>query len=113
MDFYSVRNMETEGNAGDSMSLQNQVNELQLTLQQLLLQVQNMQDEIVKLENENDRLRSQLAPSIQKPASMLGGRKVLQQLYEDGFHVCPADYGKEHEGGCLFCLEVLKNVTNR
>lgn len=95
------------------MSLREQVNDLQQTLLQMVEQVQNMQEEIDKLESENDRLRSQLAPSMVKPASMLGGQKVLQQLYDDGYHVCPSDYGKEHEGGCLFCLEVLKNVTNR
>lgn len=95
------------------MSLQEQITSLQQSLQQMLLQVQNMQDEIEKLESENDRLRNQLAPVIEKPSAMLGGQKVLQQLYEDGYHICPGEYGKEHQGGCLFCLEVLKNVTNR
>lgn len=84
---------------------------MQATLQQLSSELAAMQTQVAKLEEENDRLRQRITPVIKKNQDTAGGQKALQQLYEEGYHVCPSYFGREHDGGCLFCMEVLKNVT--
>lgn len=84
---------------------------MQTTLQQLSSELAAMQTQVAKLEEENERLRQRITPVIKKNQDTAGGQKALQQLYEEGYHVCPTYFGREHDGGCLFCMEVLKNVT--
>ena len=70
-----------------------------------------MQTQVAKLEEENERLRQQITPVINENKDTAGGQKALQQLYDEGYHVCATYFGREHDGGCLFCMEVLQNVT--
>lgn len=70
-----------------------------------------MQLQAEKLESENERLRQRITPAIAQNKDTASGQKALQKLYDEGYHVCPPYFGREHDGGCLFCLEVLKNVT--
>ncbi len=93
------------------MNLSEQLASMQTTLQQLSSELAAMQTQVAKLEEENERLRQRITPVIKKNQDTAGGQKALQQLYEEGYHVCPAYFGREHDGGCLFCMEVLKNVT--
>ena len=85
---------------------------MQLTLQQMSEELQEMQIQVAKLEEENERLRQQITPVITENKDTAGGQMALQQLYDEGYHVCAAYFGREHDGGCLFCMEVLKNVAN-
>lgn len=94
------------------MNISAQLATIQATLQQISLELQEMQTQVSKLEDENERLRQQITPVISENSDPAGGQKALQQLYDEGYHVCAAYFGREHDGGCLFCLEVLKNVTN-
>lgn len=93
------------------MTLSEQLRTMQNTLQQLTAALADMQTQVAKLEEENERLRQRITPVIKEKQDTAGGQKALQQLYEEGYHVCPAYFGREHDGGCLFCMEVLKNVT--
>ncbi len=94
------------------MNLSEQLTAMQHTLEQLSADLQKMQTQVSKLEEENERLRQRITPVINEKKDTAGGQKALQQLYDEGYHVCPAYFGREHDGGCLFCMEVLKNVTN-
>lgn len=31
----------------------------------------------------------------------------LEQLYHEGYHVCPMAFGEERTDGCLFCMAML------
>ncbi len=93
------------------MNLSEQLAAMQNTLQQLSSQLTEIQAQAAKLEEENERLRQRITPVINKNQDTAGGQKALQQLYEEGYHVCPTYFGREHDGGCLFCMEVLKNVA--
>jgi len=92
------------------MNLSEQLTQMQYTLQQVSATLQQIQAEVEKLEAENERLRQKLTPVIAQNTDNDGGQ-ALQKLYEEGYHVCPSYFGKEHDGGCILCLEVLKNVT--
>lgn len=66
---------------------------------------------------ENARLRDRLSAVSEHNASEnkneKSAKKVpmsnLQEIYEDGFHVCRAFYGQRLEDGelCAFCAEIL------
>ena len=94
------------------MNLSEQLTAMQHTLEQLSSDLREMQLQVAKLEEENERLRQRITPVINENKDTAGGQKALQQLYDEGYHVCSAYFGREHAGGCLFCMEVLKNVTN-
>ncbi len=93
------------------MTLSEQLNAMQAVLQQVSSELKEIQMQVEKLESENERLRQRITPAIAKNKDTASGQKALQKLYDEGYHVCPSYFGREHDGGCLFCLEVLKNVT--
>lgn len=57
---------------------------------------------------ENDKLRTRLA-EIERDESKSTGTTTMLKVYNDGFHVCHAYYGKKLGDGesCLLCQEVL------
>ncbi len=94
------------------MNLSEQLANMQQTLIQLTEEFQQLQTHIANLEAENEWLRQQAAPAVNNTQSDADGLNSLQKLYDDGIHVCPAYFGKTHDGGCLLCMEVLSNVSN-
>ena len=95
------------------MNVSKQLATMQQTLSQLTEEFQQLQVYIANLEAENEWLRQQAAPAVQNNSqSENDGLHTLQKLYDDGIHVCPAYFGKTHDGGCLLCMEVLSNVSN-
>lgn len=94
------------------MNLSEQLANMQRTLSQLTEEFQQLQSYIANLEAENEWLRKQAAPAVTQSQNDTDGLHTLQKLYDDGIHVCPAYFGKTHDGGCLLCMEVLSNVSN-
>lgn len=94
------------------MNLSEQLAEMQQTLSKLTGEFQELQTYIATLEAENEWLRQQAAPAVTGNQDTAEGQNALQKLYDDGIHVCPAYFGKTHDGGCLLCMEVLSNVSN-
>lgn len=78
---------------------------------------QNLLTENTSLRLENARLRDRLAefsdPLISENKNEKSSKKIpmsnLQEIYEDGFHVCRDFYGQRLEPGelCLYCAEIL------
>lgn len=97
---------------GGSMSLSKQLADMQRTLSQLTDDFLQLQRHIANLEAENEWLRQQAAPAVTQNQNDDDGLHTLQKLYDEGIHVCPAYFGKTHDGGCLLCMEVLSNVSN-
>lgn len=94
------------------MQLSEQILTLEATLSQFTAEFQQLAEQVQKLEEENERLRQQLSPEELSTAKGLGGgQEALGKLYDEGYHICPANYGREHQGGCIFCQEVLSRVT--
>lgn len=78
---------------------------------------QKLLSENTSLRLENARLRDRLAEFSESHTSESknerSSKKVpmsnLQEIYEDGFHVCRDFYGQRLEPGetCLYCAEIL------
>lgn len=67
--------------------------------------------ENAKLAIENDHLHDVIKKQHQqtKDQGLSDSRKMLQKLYQEGFHVCNDMYGKrleDHES-CTFCLDAI------
>jgi len=58
---------------------------------------------IEELEKQNAELRQRLADG----EYMGAGFQALTGLYDEGFHICPNDFGQERDDECLFCLNFL------
>ncbi len=57
---------------------------------------------IADLEKENELLQQRLLEYEHG-----SGFDALSGLYDDGFHICPNEFGKHREADCLFCLNFL------
>ncbi|MGT2959778.1 DNA replication initiation control protein YabA [Streptococcus caballi] len=74
-------------------------------------QVQNLVNENTALRLENSKLRVRLGQLGEeqtiKPSKQ--GKKYIEGIYRDGFHICNDYYGqrRENDEECMFCMEVL------
>ena len=73
-------------------------------------QLQSVIDENTRLRLENSKLRERLEKEDKighKPSNF--GKENLENIYEDGFHICTYEYGKRRDNDepCMFCIELL------
>lgn len=92
-------------------------------LRRLLAQVGVMKQELTKmvddLEIENQHVRDRLQKleldqQIQedqqvKEDQLSNSRQQLEELYSEGYHICPSYYGAKRDGECLMCDGILYN----
>ena len=64
---------------------------------------------IEELEQQNVSLQQRLL-SGHDPGS---GFEALSSLYDEGFHICPANFGQARDEDCLFCLNFLHHKGKR
>ncbi|EHJ52232.1 DNA replication initiation control protein YabA [Streptococcus macacae] len=78
-------------------------------------QVQDLVEQNTAYRLENDKLRERLDHLTQTDDSekvskvTTGRRENLENIYDDGFHICTSFYGqrRENDEGCAFCMELL------
>jgi regulator of replication initiation timing len=65
--------------------------------------------ENAELRMENEHLRDHIANAVPSDKSSHNAGKALQDLYDQGFHVCAELFGKHRENGeeCMFCMELI------
>lgn len=81
-------------------------------IQQMREQINALLEENQALQFENKHLRDRLEETgvgAKKGTEMTKSRLNLENIYEDGFHVCNLMFGKRREADepCAFCLEVI------
>ncbi|NLL32502.1 MAG: DNA replication initiation control protein YabA [Enterococcus cecorum] len=108
----------------DKRDLYDGLDEFEYDLSQMLTKLQKMKQSIqelveknTELELENQKLREHLRETNQtNPNSskkmkqaLSTSRKNLENIYEEGFHVCYDLYGsrRANDEPCAFCLEVI------
>lgn len=67
-------------------------------------------DENTTLRLENSKLRERLTQEEKQDTKTTNeGKENLENIYEDGFHICTFSYGqrRDNDEPCMFCLELL------
>lgn len=115
----------------DKKDLYDTIEGLELQARQLVDQLGMIKEDLSEMNQENhtlrmenqylrDRLDGELAKEDEtntqeqvsdpdNPSGLTKSRLNLENIYEDGFHVCNLFFGKRREGDspCAFCLEVI------
>lgn len=73
--------------------------------------ISTLMEENAELTIENEHLRNQMMTkkTAKKQPRLSKSRENLKKLYESGFHVCNASYGRRLDDGesCLECLDII------
>ena len=91
-------------------------NELEAQLRNVSLKVNSLQQKMISLIQENDRLNLEnkqlLKLNKEEKKNSSNSLKKLDELYAAGFHICREQYGEHREPDeqCIFCLELLDNI---
>lgn len=88
--------------------MERKLEELKSLLHDLLGEVADLKERVTALE------RGLGASPVAEKASMLTGQETranLEELYRDGYHICPVAYGRLRDAECLFCVNFLEKRT--
>lgn len=107
----------------DKGEIYDQFSQLTQQTKDLLASVQLLSDrmtevlaENARLTIENDHLHAVIEQKHrqQQHEGLSESRKMLKQLYQEGFHVCSSMYGKrlEDNESCTFCLAAIYGKQN-
>ncbi len=88
------------------MKLTEALMEMEVKLEDALKEIRNLKMYAYALEQQNELLLARLYSEDTGD----GGYNNLKELYAEGFHVCPAQFGGIRLRGrdCLFCLDFLE-----
>lgn len=94
------------------------IKEMEAKLHSLLAEMQELKYEIREIDEENNRLRDELAAFyradlVKGPAAASEERpgaaySNLLELYDQSFHICNLYFGRRRAGDCLFCMAFLR-----
>ncbi|KUK81191.1 MAG: hypothetical protein XD97_0710 [Pelotomaculum thermopropionicum] len=94
------------------------IREMEVKLHSILGELQELKNRAQELEEENAKLRADLAIAYREGCSGntageesgIPGRSFLNllELYDQEFHICNLHFGRRRSGECLFCMAFLR-----
>ncbi len=93
------------------------IREIEVKLHSILGELRELKNRAQELEQENARLREDLAIAYREGCSGhtagesgIPGRSFLNllELYDQEFHICNLHFGRRRTGECLFCMAFLR-----
>jgi regulator of replication initiation timing len=94
------------------------IKEIEIKLHSLMAEMQELKCEIREIDEENSRLRNELAAfyradlvesSVAEAERNSGvAYSNLLELYDQAFHICNLYFGRRRAGECLFCMAFLR-----
>lgn len=94
------------------------IKEIEANLHSLMAEMQALKYEIREVDEENSRLRNELAAFyraelVKGAATEVEGKSGaafsnLLELYDQAFHICNLYFGRRRAGECLFCMAFLR-----
>lgn len=91
------------------MSLYRDIRDWQAQLEGLTEYGKELAERVQELEQENINLKQRLVRDDYQGS----GFEALTGLYDEGFHICPANFGQSRDDDCLFCLNFLLHKGNK
>lgn len=86
------------------------VQELKILIRELILEIGDLKERVTLL--ERNAPAEPLPEERRMPIDIIKlqgeGYERLGQLYNDGFHVCPSNFGDGRQEECLFCLAFMQ-----
>ncbi|HNX91995.1 MAG TPA: initiation control protein YabA [Syntrophomonas sp.] len=88
------------------------VQELKTIIREMVLELGDLKERVTRLEKGMQAEAETAALNIIRPdleiIKLQGeGYDRLGMLYNDGYHVCPSNFGDSRQEECLFCLAFI------
>lgn len=92
------------------MKITESIIELEDRMQTLLAELAEIKMQVYALEEKNEHVLEKVYRQ-----SEIGGHQHLQELYEEGFHICPENFASDRDTkqDCLYCLGFLAEVQGK
>lgn len=86
------------------------VQELKVLIRELILEIGDLKERVTILEREKTppAFYEEKHDNLEIIKLQGEGYERLGKLYNDGYHVCPANFGYIRHGECLFCLAFMQ-----
>jgi len=86
------------------------VQELKILIRELILEIGDLKERVTLLERKGiaEPLYEERRTDIDLIKLQGEGYERLGQLYNEGFHVCPSNFGDSRQEECLFCLAFMQ-----
>ena len=101
----------------DKRDLYDSFGEMEQQMQQMLDKMAKLRADMTTVLEKNAELviENELPKKAASTTTLSRSRQNLENLYDEGFHVCNQFYGKRRDDdeSCVFCLEVIYGERER
>ncbi len=86
------------------------VQELKILIRELILEIGDLKERVTLLERKEiaEPLYEVRKTDIELLELQGEGYERLGQIYNEGFHVCPSNFGDSRQEECLFCMAFMQ-----
>ncbi|MCR4962308.1 MAG: DNA replication initiation control protein YabA [Firmicutes bacterium] len=84
------------------MTLKDDLEQWRKKLNAVLDEGDALHERVADLEKENALLQERLMNG-----DKTDGFEAVTKIYDEGYHICPANFGRTRDEECLFCLNFL------
>lgn len=89
--------------------MEKSLQEVKLILRELMLEVGELKERVIKLERDLIQEEEEPPPPAYSSLELEGeSYENLGRIYNQGYHICPAAFGRLRGGECLFCIAFME-----
>jgi regulator of replication initiation timing len=84
------------------------VQEMKIIIREMVLELGDLKERVTRLEKgSEEEPMNVFKPDLEMLKLQGEGYERLGRLYNDGYHVCPSNFGDSRQEECLFCLAFI------
>lgn len=85
--------------------------EMKTIIREMVLELGDLKERVSRLETRTDETEPEALNMINPNRDIIKlqgeGYERLGALYNDGYHICPSNFGDSRQEDCLFCLAFI------